>query len=315
MARIISVVHFYPPYKNAGSERMLHTMNRALIEADHEVEVIVTSMPEAGNDPYVYDGITVTPGQPLIAGKLNPDVLVSHHQNARTVIGMARVMGCKSCILLHNDFPQSRSLLQMRPDLTVFNTRWLAEKFGHMAKEQNTMVFHPPVWAIDHFVPQRGECLTLVNLNKDKGSEIFYAIAQAMPDLQFLGVIGAHGEQHIREDIPNVEIMEHQEDMRRVWERTAIVLMPSIYESYGMVGPEAMASGIPVIATATAGLKESLGSAGYFVRRKDLTGWQLAIRMILSNYKDWTEQAFARSRELNPGRELEEWVAYIEAIC
>lgn len=294
---------------------MLHIMNQALVEAGHEVEVIVTSMPEAGNDPYVYDGIPVIPGQPLVAGTMKPDVLISHHQNARTVIGMSRVMGCKSVIILHNDFPQSRALLRMAPDLTVFNTRWLAEKLDYLVKDSNTMVFHPPVWAIDHFVPRRGKKLTLVNLNKDKGSEIFYAIAQAMPDLEFLGVIGAHGEQHIREDIPNVEIMEHQEDMRAVWGRTAILLMPSVYESYGMVGPEAMASGIPVIATPTPGLRESLGSAGQFVRRKDLTGWQLAIRMVLANFEHYSDRAFERSRLLNPAHELEEWVAYVEAIC
>lgn len=313
--RIVSIVHFYPPYRNAGSERMLHTMNMALLEAGHDVRVVVTSMPEAGNDPYEFEGIPVIPGQPLRAGTWAPDILISHHENARRVIGMSRVMGCKSVIILHNDFPQSRNLLRMAPDLTVFNTEWLAKKFKYLSKEKNTMVFHPPVWVHEHFVS--GVCdskITMVNLNKDKGSEIFYAIAEEMPDLKFLGVIGAHGEQFVREDIPNVAIAPHTKDMRNIWMQTGILLVPSVYESYGMVGPEAMASGIPVIATPTQGLRESLGSAGCFVRRKDLPGWQNAIRMILDNYPEWTDKAFARSAELNPTAELEEWVTQIEAL-
>lgn len=314
--RIVSVVHFYPPHRNAGSERMLHTMNLALLEAGHEVSVIVTSMPEAGNDLYEMDGIPVIPGQPLRAGTMEPDVLISHHENARTVLGMSRVMGCKSIIILHNDFPQSRNLLTMAPDLTVFNTHWLAKKFERLIGEKNTMVFHPPVWPEEHRVKSwtRGDRITLVNLNRDKGSEIFYMLARKMPDLQFLGVVGAHGEQYIRRDIENVTILGHQKDMRTVWLNTRILLVPSVYESYGMVGPEAMASGIPVIATPTAGLKESLGSAGHFVRRKDLNGWQLAIRMVLENYEAWSIKAEHRSRELNPEKELMEWVTQVEAL-
>jgi len=58
--------------------------------------------------------------------------------------------------------------------------------------------------------------------------------------------------------------------------------MPSEYESWGRVGVEAMASGIPVIAHPTPGLQESLGDAGVFVDRNDIDGWERAIRRLLT---------------------------------
>ena len=53
--------------------------------------------------------------------------------------------------------------------------------------------------------------------------------------------------------------------------------MPSAYETWGMVGVEAMTNGIPVIAHPTPGLRESLGDAGIFVDRDDPRAWAAEI--------------------------------------
>ncbi|WP_262928542.1 glycosyltransferase family 4 protein [Streptomyces sp. CBMA152] len=47
-----------------------------------------------------------------------------------------------------------------------------------------------------------------------------------------------------------------------VYSRSRVILMPSLYESWGRVAVEAFASGIPVIAHTTPGLVESMGEAG-----------------------------------------------------
>src|SRR5690606_41582358 len=105
-----------------------------------------------------------------------------------------------------------------------------------------------------------------------KGAETFYALAGRCPQTRFLGGKGGYGVQILprgNNALPNVEIVEHlpPERMRdEVYARTRVLLMPSAYESWGRVGVEAMCSGIPVIAHLTAGLRESLGDAGAFVR-------------------------------------------------
>ena len=90
--------------------------------------------------------------------------------------------------------------------------------------------------------------------------------------------------------------------------------MPSDYESWGMVGVEAMHSGIPVIAHPTPGLRESLADAGTFIDRGDVDAWEAAIRRL---YDD--EDAFTRARkragELDPVDELDAWVTAVEGLA
>src|SRR5690606_11841974 len=158
--------------------------------------------------------------------------------------------------------------------------------------------------------------LTLVNPIPAKGSATFYALAERMPDFHFLAVEGGYlrHEQVRRDDLANVTWQPHTNNMRRdVWSRTRVLLVPSDYESYGMVGVEAMHSGIPVVAHPTPGLRESLASAGTFVDRDDVDGWEAAIRR-LYNDQDASQCARARARELDPRRELDRFVEAVEAL-
>lgn len=314
--RIAALVHFCVPFRNAGSETMLHALLRSLVDAGHDVKAFSTDTPEAPFQ-YVYDDVSVTSCNIMTVRQLvtayEPDVIITHHANAPRAIQLARKLGAKSVFLMHNDFEANQDYLRARPDLVVFNTDWIAEKTGYDAAG---CVVHPPVYAAEHAtVP--GDRVTLVNLNEHKGSRLFYALAERMPDVSFLGVVGGHGDQIIRTDLRNVEIVEHTADMPGdVWSRTRVLLVPSIYESYGMVGVEAMASGIPVIAHPTAGLLESLGSAGTFVDRDATADWEATIRRLLNPtyWQPASRLALNRSDGLNPERELSEWVERIEGL-
>jgi glycosyltransferase involved in cell wall biosynthesis len=102
-----------------------------------------------------------------------------------------------------------------------------------------------------------------------------------------------------------------------VWSRTKILLVPSTYESYGMVAVEALASGIPVIASPTFGLKESLSYAGIFADRSDLDAWEMHIRRLLNDdgtYAAQSSLSVKRSVELDPEVELENVTRHIEGL-
>ena len=312
---VAAFVHFYVPFRNAGSETMLHCALRRLVDDGHEVVVFATIIPDAP-ESYLIDGVTVVRTNSLLARQqlrqLSPDVIVTHHHNTPAAVATAKKIGAKSVFLMHNDFEENRRYLGCNPDLVVFNTEWIREASGYTGP---SVVIHPPVVAGDHRTTP-GDKVTLVNLNKDKGAELFYRAAEAMPDISFLGVVGGHGEQIVR-SLPNVEIQGHTSDMvNDVWSRTRILLMPSAYESYGMAGVEAMASGIPVIANGTPGLHESLSYAGIFGPRADEHLLHSEIRR-LQNHHEWSEAselAVKRSNELDPTVELNEWVSRIEHL-
>ncbi|WP_460859644.1 glycosyltransferase family protein [Nocardiopsis coralliicola] len=157
--------------------------------------------------------------------------------------------------LFHNTFPGAMQVCRRwRPDLAVFNTEWVREHYRRhrmITPGTETLVVHPPIDGARHRT-RPGTHVTLVNLNRDKGGEIFYRLAERMPDVAFMGVVGGHGEQVIRTDLANVRIQPHTANARRdIWARTLILLMPSVYESYGMVAVEAAHSGIPTIANPT----------------------------------------------------------------
>ncbi|MET9953512.1 glycosyltransferase family 4 protein [Streptomyces sp. NPDC006339] len=314
---IVALVHFAVPFRNAGSETMLHALLKPLAAAGHDVTVVTTDTPQAPHH-YQWDGIKglSRPGARAAAEavrELAPDVVVTQHQNTALALDLARETGAKSVFLMHNDFELNGELLAREPDLVVFNTDWIAAKYADQAPR--SLVVHPPVWAEQHATTP-GDCITLVNLNRDKGAAHLYYLARRMPEQQFLGVIGAHGKQ-VRVGGDNVEIVEHTTDMRAdVWARTRILIMPSVYESYGMVGIEAMASGIPVVAAPTPGLVESLGDAGTFVERDDLDAWETALRGLLDPkaYKAASARALKRSAQLDPTAELAAWVTAVEEV-
>ena len=108
------------------------------------------------------------------------------------------------------------------------------------------------------------EYITLINCNDRKGGQMLIDLARRMPDRKFLGVIGQYGDQLIDNTLPNLTYHAHTSQIRDIYARTRIVIMPSVYESYGRVAVEAACAGIPVICNDTEGLTEALGELGLY---------------------------------------------------
>jgi glycosyltransferase involved in cell wall biosynthesis len=98
-----------------------------------------------------------------------------------------------------------------------------------------------------------------------------------LPNKQFLGVLGSYDEQFIS-SLDNVKIEPNSPNIKDVYDKTRILLMPSKYESWGMTASEAMCSGIPIICTETPGLKENCEKAAIYVKDRDnIKEWVTAI--------------------------------------
>ena len=100
-----------------------------------------------------------------------------------------------------------------------------------------------------------GDCITMINANLLKGLPIFVEIAKKFPERKFLAVRPYYNKIAVPEDMPNIEWVDFQEDIRSVLRRTRVLLVPSMYESWGRVAFEAMYNGIPVVFTKPFGKK------------------------------------------------------------
>lgn len=315
--RIAALTPYYPPGRNAGSEVMLRWMMDSLVRAGHEVVVLATDAEEIRGQVIQQDGAEVHFTDPKSAEKYligyRPDVIVSQQTRIPDAAKVRKATGAKVAAVIHSEWLYTEHWLRTNPDLLVFNTHYIHELYGK--GKPNEIVIHPPVWAREHRTTP-GDCITLVNMIEAKGAYTFYELTNDFPDKKFLGVIGGYGPQIVPSELPsNVEIVPNTSDMRGdVWSRTRILLMPSSTESYGMAAVEALQSGIPVIASPTEGLGESLSYSGIFVPRNDIDGWVRAIQYVEENYEQRSALAWERAQELDPTYELSQWVSAIETL-
>lgn len=273
-------VHMYPPHHNAGAEHMLHAILSEAVRQGHKATVVVSKGRKSkpvGIGSYTIDGVRVSEDLESIRGV---EFVLTHLDRTFEAEAWCTANKIPCVQLFHNHY---QTKLARVCDLAVYNTHWLADAFPSPFP---SVVVHPPV-DMDHYRVTPGDAITLINLSAAKGANIFYGLAEAFPKLLFLGVAGAYGEQILRDDLPNVEIVECQSDIREVYKRTRVLLVPSVYESYGRVAVEASASGIPVIANPTPGLLEAIGSVGVFPKRIEPLLMETAGELSIDNLPAW----------------------------
>lgn len=327
--RITAYFHLFPPEHNAGSETTVHAALRAMVKRGHTVNVICDRSKTA---PYEVDGIQVVrPPRRGVQSWLESfvqgsDLLVTHLDLTSQAMTLAIAVKIPLVHFVHND----AQLMYWRVDarvpyknaLTVYNSHWLAVKPSQWAGQDM-----PDEWRAPHIIvhpvvePDRYRCetgtkITLVNPTPTKGANVLKALARQMPDREFLAVEGGYGDQIITAPgtdpkyaaTGNIEWMAHTPDIREVFRKTKILLMPSDYESYGRVGIEAACAGIPTIAHPTEGPKEAFGDAGIFIDRNDIAAWYVEIDRLLTDdvyYRQRSNAVLALAESLDPESEFD----------
>jgi len=316
----------YPPHHMCGSEMMLHAINKHLQSKGHTIKVLVKGSHRFKLENHmVYDDIDLFGADE--SNEINlfrtADLVITHLDYSAWTQEMASIFRIPCVHLIHNDYDRPHLRDSHKPQYVVYNSKWIKDKLGY---PQESFILIPPT-DFRHYDTNTNinlrEHITLINLDQNKGGHILGKIAEAMPDKKFIGVIGSYSEpanigQHTHQP-PNVEVLGPQQDIRKVYERTKILIMPSKYESWGRTATEAMCSGIPVICTPTSGLVENCGNAGIFVRdRDDIDQWVKEITKLFNEkaYSKASEKAKIRSRELDPRKNLddfEQWLGKAKA--
>lgn len=147
----------------------------------------------------------------------------------------------------------------------------------------------------------RPEVLVAGRLHPLKGIDLAVSAVAAIPDerrptLRVIGVPPPDGEDYVRQlhaQITDAGMITtvafdgalRRQDLAERLRRTNIVLMPSHSETFGLVALEASASGIPVIARATGGLKEAVvdGDTGVLLTGDDPEAWAAEIERLLAD--------------------------------
>ena len=288
--KILWNIDKYPPYQNEGTSWYAHDLNKHLVSQGHEIKVMLQK-----DTDYEFEGVKVI-GSDFRLYQWADIVFTHHTQTDNTISDCEKYH--KPCVFIaHNtfDYPMVRHHHWVG---VILNSKYAVKECGYDAPGRRRVVLPPPV-DIDYYNVERenADSYTLINLCENKGPKTFYSIAEAMPDKHFIGVKGGYHTQDIRL-LPNIEILPNTGDIREVYKRTRILLMPSLYESWGRTATEAMASGIPVIAHNNFGLIENLGEAGIFCDRSKPWEWVEAIKAIEKKYKTYSKVASKRAESL-----------------
>jgi glycosyltransferase involved in cell wall biosynthesis len=312
------LIHMYPPMHNAGAEWMAHAMNRYLVDArGYNVNVIV-------NETKVNEFERVIIMKP--ENKENNDYYIRHSNALITHLDMetsAIITAQKAkrplVVVMHNNYRKnflSQYVNFLNKNIYIIhNSNWIKEYYSSF--NIPSIVVYPPVYWKEYATETTREFVTLINLNYNKGGNVFIEIAKRMPDIKFLGVKGGYDGQIMNKNVSNITYLPNTPFIKDMYAKTDILLVPSKEESWGRVAVEAMSSGIPVIANPTPGLVESCGEAGIFCKRSDIDSWVREIRRLKTDseyYKTKSDLCLMRAKELDPEPQLKAMADWLSGI-
>jgi glycosyltransferase involved in cell wall biosynthesis len=313
---ILASIHLYPPKHNCGAEWMAHRIFKYLRSKGHNVRILLNQANHYKiTNNYCFEDIDVFPPNPAVIEGLFgwADVVFTHLDYSKWTIAYAQMRKKPVFHLIHNSHPYPEIINAQKEQYIVYNSDWLKNELQY---KFDNFTLTPPI-DTSHFdsgIDTIGnEFITLINLNENKGGKIFELIARALPNKRFLAVKGSYDEQCIP-NLPNITVAENTPNIRSVYDRTRLLLMPSKYESWGMTASEAMCYGIPVICTDGPGLKENCGKAGTYIKNRDnVKEWVDAIIKMddEKSYHIASKKAKARAKEQEPNENLgkfEYWV-------
>lgn len=288
--RVVSFAHAYPGTGfSAGGETTLHDLLVSLVDSGlFDVEFILSKTSNNRRGDFVIDGVQVrefTDQRQLRVAMTSADLAISHLGGAQRTSLVAKQNSVPSIHVCHNDLDYTKAMTK-HAQFLVYNTLWVLDSFRNSRSPRPPgIVVRPPVDPGNYQVESSRRFLTLVNLADgeggpyNKGPAVFYELAKRFPEEEFLGVLGAYGNQDIRE-LPNVTIRENTDDVKGIYAETKVVLSPSNYESYGRISVEAACSGIPSITSTAPGFVEH--AVGHDrVDFRDVDGWEAALRGLL----------------------------------
>ncbi len=170
------------------------------------------------------------------------------------------------------------------------------------------------------FAPGPGqgrEVACVANLLPYKGQEVLLRAAPLLPaDVRI--VLAGRGplERRLRELAAGLGVQErvrfpgYVEDVAAIYRAARVCVVPSSWEGFGMAAVEAMASGVPVVASRIPGLAEVVGEAGLLFEAGNPVDLAEKLNALLGSGALWAEKrkrGIERAGEFSIDRMAEEY--------
>ena len=210
-----------------------------------------------------------------VLDRFRPDVLLTYggHPANLELIRRARRRGIAVVFHLHNFGYNDRRAFE-DVSAVIFPSEYSRRYHARLVGLDGPVI--PDPIPLDRVVVENPEprYVTFVNPQLPKGAAVFARIAiernRRRPDIPVL-VVEGRGTSDALARLPvdlsgltNLHRMANTPDPRDFYRVSRVVLMPSLWrESLGRVPMEAMANGIPVLASDRGALPETLGNAGF----------------------------------------------------
>ena len=264
-----------------GAERLMFNLARDLMQRGETVGV-VTGYHRA----QPFDGAHVAPplivpdapdvrymGARALTGLIadtKPDVILTHHHWAFTFERELVATGVPivQVVLNGHRIPEAA--------LAVFISEEVRAR-REMVSGFNDLTIYPLAFD-DVRAETHGDAIGFIKPLHHKGVDLFYDIAAAMPDRQFVVLRGEWQNIETIKPFPHVQFMEPVDDIRRFYEKCRVVLMPSLSEDAGTVAQECTVNAIPCISSNVGGLAET--NLGGIRLTAGVDEWVKAIRLL-----------------------------------
>lgn len=217
-------------------------------------------------------------------------------------------------VYIHNvEYREFGGVLLPDPKIRYFaNSEFTARRL-HSLFGLESEVLYPLVHGEAYRFESSREKVLFINPSLPKGVEIFFRIADRLPDIAFRvaeswNLTGPWREYCLgrAERMENVEWTAPTRDMENLYGSAKVLLMPSIWEeSFGRCVVEAQHSGIPVLASDRGGLREAVGQGGICLEADaDVDRWVETLSRICSDeeiYRDLSAKAREHANQVEHG--------------
>lgn len=300
--KILAHTYTYGNNAASGADKMLQSLMEYLAARGCECYVVIDNCPNS----YVLNGVNVLTNKYLLGEWYDwCDIVIIHLVAMHEAHRIAARFEKPVIHICHNNH------IRIETGYAVYNSYHLSDS---MRLPLPSIVVHPPTKPVQNEPIHYGQpYITLVNVNANKGGEIFLALARALPQYRFLGVHGGYDRNQLMQPLPNI-MYRNYIPAGMDYSDTRIIIVPSKSESWSLVAAEAMARGIPVICSDLPGLRENCGDAAIYAA--SVRDYVEAIRLLDDELYYYVKSLGCRARFAlhNYTDELNNFFNFIENI-